>query len=61
VYGTVTGQLVLVFIAGLYAAGIAWMRSLARFRVPERLLASDAAPVPGELPAAVAAWRGSPS
>jgi Flp pilus assembly protein TadB len=59
VYGTAAGQLVLILIAGLYAAGITWMRSLARFRVPERLLASDAAQVPGEQPAAVAAWRGS--
>jgi Flp pilus assembly protein TadB len=41
VYDSVTGQLVLCVVTGLYAAGIVWMRALARFPVPERLLAKS--------------------
>jgi Flp pilus assembly protein TadB len=41
VYDSVTGQLVLGVVTGLYAAGIVWMRALARFPVPERLLANN--------------------
>jgi len=44
----------------LYAAGVMWMRALARFPVPERLLASGA-PADPEIPEAVAAWQGSTS
>lgn len=39
-YATVTGQLVLLVIMGLFAAGIAWLRRLARFEAPERFLRS---------------------
>ena len=39
-YDSLTGQLVLVVVAALYAAGIVWMRALARFEAPERLLAA---------------------
>jgi Flp pilus assembly protein TadB len=37
-YDTAVGQVVLVLVVGLYAAGFAWMRRLATFEVPERLL-----------------------
>jgi hypothetical protein len=61
VYDSVTGQLVLCVVVALYAAGVMWMRALARFPVPERLLAG---PEPGgtpEIPDAMAAWRGGAS
>ena len=61
VYDSVTGQLVLCVVVGLYAAGIAWMRALARFPVPERLLAGPGSVAAAELPEAVAAWRGGAS
>jgi Flp pilus assembly protein TadB len=57
-YDSLTGQVVLAVVAALYALGIAWMRSLARFPVPERLLASETPPAPDQIPEAVAAWRG---
>ena len=58
IYGSVTGQLVLAVVAGLYAAGIAWMRALARFAAPGRLLAPDATQIAPRVPEAVAAWPG---
>ena len=58
-YDGVSGQLMLVIIGSIYAAGILWLRRLATFETPERLLG---APARGTLPAAepdaVAAWRG---
>src|SRR5215468_6058010 len=57
-YDSLTGQVVLAVVAALYALGIAWMRSLARFPVPERLLTSETPPAPDQIPEAVAAWRG---
>ena len=60
-YDSVTGQLVLIVVAALYAAGIVWMRQLARFPVPERLLASEGPQTPEEIPEAVTAWRGGAS
>jgi hypothetical protein len=39
VYSSPLGQLVLVVVVGLYAAGFLWMRRLATFDAPERLLA----------------------
>jgi Flp pilus assembly protein TadB len=61
VYDTVSGQLVLVIIAGLYAAGFYWLTRLARFDMPERILiGSRAAPVPAEVPETVGTWRGGP-
>ncbi|WP_433499755.1 type II secretion system F family protein [Sphaerimonospora sp. CA-214678] len=38
-YGTPLGQAVLVVVAGLFGAGFAWMRRLARFDKPARILA----------------------
>jgi Flp pilus assembly protein TadB len=61
VYDGVTGQLVLCIVVGLYAAGIGWMRALARFPVPERLLAGPESIVAPEIPEAVAARRGGES
>ena len=57
-YDSLAGQVVLAVVAGLYALGIVWMRALARFPAPERLLASEAPRTPDEIPEAVAAWRG---
>jgi len=37
------------------------MRQLARFPVPERLLASEGPQTPEEIPEAVTAWRGGAS
>jgi Flp pilus assembly protein TadB len=37
-YDSPVGQLVLVLVVGLYAAGFVWMRRLATFEEPERLL-----------------------
>ncbi len=39
-YNGVFGQVVLVIVACIYAAGIGWLRRLARFDAPERLLAA---------------------
>ena len=61
VYDSVTGQLVLGVVTGLYAAGIVWMRALARFPVPERLLAGSESMVTPELPERMAAWHGGAS
>jgi Flp pilus assembly protein TadB len=50
-YDGVLGQLVLAVIAAIYAAGIMWLRRLAKFDVPERLFAGPAStgPVPHAL------------
>ena len=61
VYDGVTGQLVLCVVVGLYAAGIVWMRALARFPVPERLLAGPGSMVTPELAETMAAWHGGAS
>ncbi len=52
VYDSPAGQLVLIVIVALYAAGFIWIRKLARFDAPERLL--------GGLPADTAADAGDP-
>jgi Flp pilus assembly protein TadB len=57
------GQLVLAIIAAIYAAGILWLRRLATFETPQRLLGTAGAAGPGATmpaaePEAVAAWRG---
>jgi len=46
-YNSVIGQLVLVIVVAIYAAGILWLRRLAKFEVPQRLLTS-LVQVPGE-------------
>ena len=65
-YDSVFGQLVLAVIVGIYALGIIWLRKLARFDMPQRLLGtasstaqapSTPAMSPGGDPETVAAWR----
>jgi Flp pilus assembly protein TadB len=63
-YDSVFGQLVLGVIVAIYALGIIWLRKLARFDLPQRLLgatpttaaAQPSAPAAAE-PETVAAWR----
>jgi Flp pilus assembly protein TadB len=43
-YNSLTGQLVLAVVVGLYAASFFWLRKLAKSAPPERLLAMPAAP-----------------
>jgi Flp pilus assembly protein TadB len=43
VYDSALGQLVLILIVALYAGGFIWIRRLARFDVPERLLRGPSA------------------
>ena len=43
-YDSVFGQLVLAVIVAIYALGIIWLRKLARFDMPQRLLGTAAAP-----------------
>ncbi|GAB2847213.1 type II secretion system F family protein [Actinocorallia aurea] len=42
-YNTLTGQLVLAFVVGLYTLGFFWLRRLAKFQAPDRLLGSGEA------------------
>ena len=42
-YDSPVGQLVLILVVGLYAAGFVWMRRLATFEEPERLLIGPSA------------------
>jgi Flp pilus assembly protein TadB len=60
-YDSVFGQLVLAIIVGIYGVGIWWLRKLATFDTPQRLLGT--VPVvtpaaPAAEPETVAAWRG---
>jgi hypothetical protein len=62
VYDQPLGQVVLIVVAGLYAAGFFWLRKLAHFDAPERLLSEPLGT--GHLagaPETVAAWRGGGS
>ena len=52
------GQLMLAVIAAIYAAGILWLRKLARFQPPERLLAAEA-PAGGAMAMAAAGTGGT--
>lgn len=56
-YNSVIGQMVLVIVAALYAASFLWLRKLARFETPGRLLAVPAQGIPPGAPETVAAWR----
>jgi Flp pilus assembly protein TadB len=44
VYDSPVGQVVLIIVGGLYAAGFFWLRRLANFDAPERLLAGPGSP-----------------
>ena len=46
-YDSVFGQLVLAVIVGIYALGIIWLRKLARFDMPQRLLGTAIPRGPG--------------
>jgi tight adherence protein B len=41
-YSTVTGQLVLAIVIGVFAIGLRWLRRAAQIKPPERFLAADA-------------------
>jgi hypothetical protein len=59
-YDSVFGQLVLAVIVAIYALGIIWLRKLARFDMPQRLLgAATTVPVPPQGPAGPAGPPGS--
>ena len=58
VYDSAVGQLVLVVIVALYAAGFIWIRKLARFDVPERLLSGPPADSAAGVAEPVAGGRG---
>ncbi len=59
-YDSVFGQFVLAIIVALYGVGIVWLRRLARFDQPQRLLgvAGPVPSTPAAEPETVAAWRG---
>lgn len=60
-YSSALGQLILIVVALLYGAAFLWLRKLARFDSPERLLAfapTATAATPPQAPQTVAAWRG---
>ena len=56
-YDSALGQIVLVIVAALYAVSFLWLRRLARFETPDRLLAAPVQGVPAGAPETVAAWR----
>jgi Flp pilus assembly protein TadB len=59
-YDSVFGQFVLAIIVALYGVGIVWLRRLAKFDQPQRLLgvATTVPSAPAAEPETVAAWRG---
>ncbi len=65
-YDSVTGQLVLAVVVGLFALGFLWLRRLARYEMPQRFLTSaetgraGVPGVPAEVPETVARWQGPP-
>jgi hypothetical protein len=62
VYDQPLGQVVLIVVAGFYAAGFFWMRKLAHFDTPERLLSEPLGTVAlNTAPETVASWRGGGS
>jgi Flp pilus assembly protein TadB len=61
VYDGLIGQMVLAVVVALYAAAFLWLRKLARFDTPERLIVAQAPGLPAEQPDTVAAWRGGGS
>jgi Flp pilus assembly protein TadB len=60
-YDSVVGQVVLAVVVVIYGLGIWWLRKLARFDSPQRLLGTAPAATPATPaaePETVAAWRG---
>jgi Flp pilus assembly protein TadB len=58
VYDRPIGQVILAVVVALYAAAFLWLRRLARFDPPERLIVSQAPGLPSDQPDTVASWRG---
>lgn len=56
VYDSPLGQVVLIIVAALYAVGFLWLRKLANFESPERLLVGSAVPSGTYAPGADAEW-----
>lgn len=52
-YDGLFGQVVLAVVVGIYAVGIFWLRRLARFEVPQRLLTTVWRDVPAEAAPAI--------
>jgi Flp pilus assembly protein TadB len=59
-YSSVLGQLILIVVALLYGAAFVWLRKLATFDSPERMLAFAPSAAPPQVPQTVAGWRGGP-
>jgi Flp pilus assembly protein TadB len=57
VYNNLVGQMVLIIVGALYAASFLWLRKLATYESPDRLLAVPAGGIPAGAPETVAAWR----
>ena len=59
-YDSAIGQIVLVVVVALYGVAFIWLRRLAKFDAPQRLLMlpPPTPNLPAEAPEAVAAWRG---
>jgi Flp pilus assembly protein TadB len=62
-YNSAFGQVILAIIAAIYGSGIVWLRRLARFDSPERLLGTDLTvpvqPTAQPEPETAGAWRGA--
>ncbi|WP_199485285.1 type II secretion system F family protein [Actinomadura craniellae] len=60
-YDSVLGQAVLVGVIALYTAGFLWLRRLARYDLPQRIMGTprDQPGVPAQVPATVASWQGT--
>jgi Flp pilus assembly protein TadB len=57
-YSTSLGQIILIIVVALYAGAFLWLRKLANFDAPERLLTFNRPSVPSSAPETVATWRG---
>jgi Flp pilus assembly protein TadB len=57
-YSSVLGQLVLLIVVAIYAAGVLWLRRLAIFETPQRLLSAGTPAVPQDETAASRAGSG---
>jgi Flp pilus assembly protein TadB len=61
VYDSPLGQLVLLIVVALYAAGFFWLRKLANFETPERLFGAPAgagSAAPADMPSGAGSWQG---
>jgi Flp pilus assembly protein TadB len=60
-YNSFVGQCVLAFVVGFYALSFVWLRRLATYKSPERLLAGGTAAITSSVPETVGAWQGAGS